>query len=273
MKKVLFPICLVCLLALWAAYLIRGSETQLRQLRAQYEASIEQLTEANKQQEEKDLAEHKKEMADNDLTSGNRAHEAHEQEWKKRSEYDPAFARTTREKTILEISALAKDKSLPAKELLQKVAVLAAPQKSTVEVALMENGFQIAVTFDMSVMTSGEEGSRTKHSTIDSLKREVIEIISRVAKDMYDHCGQKGIETISLACTHGVQQSQFGIPSINSPTITTTIYKCAVSGKDAKKIPNWRGIPLHKVEGMLKVEYDEFPNLSIVVTTTPGFGW
>jgi hypothetical protein len=273
MKKARTPICLFCILALWAFYLIRKGETQLDQLREQNKERMERLIESNQQQEKKDPEEHKKEMADKDLISGNRALEAHEQEWKKRSEYDPAFARTTREKTILQISSLAKDKSLPAKDLLQKVAVLAAPRNSKVVVTPNENSFQIAVSFDMSVMTSGEEGSRTKHTTIESLKREAIEIISRVARDMYDHCGQKEIESIGVACTHGVKQSQFGIPSSTSHTITTTIYKCAISGTDAKKVPSWRDVPLHKVEAMLKVEHDEFPYLRIIVTTVPSFGW
>jgi len=271
MKKALFPVCLIGILALWGVFLVRRGERQVRQLKTQYEAEIEKLTAADKRQAEQDLAQHRKDMADNELTSGNRAREAHEQEWTKRSEYDPAFARTTREKTILQISALAKDKSLPAQELLQRVAVLAAPRKSTVEVTSAEDGFRLVVTFDMSVMTSGEEGSRTKHSTIDSLKREVIEIISRVSKDMYDHCGQKGIDSIAAACTHGVRQSQFGITL--QGIVTKTIYKCSITGAEAKRVPDWRGVPLHKVEDMLKVEQDEFPNLRIVTTTTQGFGW
>ena len=121
-------------------------------------------------------------------------------------------------------------------------------------------------------MTSGEEGSRTKHHTIDSLKREVIEIISRVSKDMYDHCGQKGIGSIAAACTHGVRQTQFGLP-FGGTTVTKTIYQCSITGSDAKKIPDWRGVPLHKVEDMLAVEHNEFPYLRIVTTTTRGFGW
>jgi len=312
MKKTLLPVSLLGLLVLGAAILIQRGKNDISQLRTQYETEIERLEAANQSQAEQDLAEHRKLMADAALISGKRAREVHEQEWTRRCEYDPAFARTTREKTILEIAALSKDRSLPAQELLQRVATLAAPKKSTIEVTLVKGGFRIVVTFDMSVMTSGEEGSRTKHLSIESLKREVIEIISRVSRDMYDHCGQKGIDTIAIACTHGVRASQSGLssgtdpfkgrftlpgtynfnrqsgvrirkesqfppsllhPSSGGSTVTKTIYKCAITGSGAKKVPDWRRVPLHKVADMFRVEHNEFPYLRIVTTTTPGFGW
>lgn len=272
MKKTLLPVSLLGLLVLGAVILIQRGKNDIRQLRTQYETEIERLEAANQSQAEQDLAKHRKLMEDNELISGNRARQSHEQEWNRRTEFDPAFARTKREKTILDIVALSKQESLPAQELLQRVAILSAPKESSVDVTPTQGGFRVAVTFDMSVMTSGEQGSRTKHTSIESLKREVVEIMSHVSKDMYDHCGQKGIATISVACTHGVQQSQFGL-SFGGTTVTTTIYQCAISQAKAKKVPDWRRMPLHKVAEMFEVEHDEFPHLRIVTTTTSGFGW
>lgn len=272
MRKAMLPICIIGVVVLGGTILVRRGENELHQLRTQYEAEIERLAAANQRQTEQDLAEHRKLMEDNELISGNRARQSHEQEWNRRTKFDPAFARTKREKTILDIVALSKQESLPAQELLQRVSTLAAPKKSTSEVTLVKGGFRVAVTFDMSVMTSGEQGSRTKHTSIESLKREVVEIMSHVSKDMYDHCGQKGIATISVSCTHGVQQSQFGL-SFGGTTVTKTIYKCAITGSDARKVADWRRVPLHKVADMFRVEHNEFPYLRIVTTTTPGFGW
>jgi len=272
MKKLTLPILLLAILALGAGTLIHSGQSQIRDLGNQYEAEISRRESLNIRRAEQDLAEHSKHMVDEDLISGKRARERHAEEWNRRCKYDAAFAKTTREKMILEISALSKDKFLPAEELLRRIATLAAPRKATIEITPQGNAFRVDVTFDMSVMTSGEEGSRTKHTTIDSLKREVIEIISRISKDMYDHCGQKGIDGIALACTHGVRQTQFGI-SVGGSTVTKVIYKCSFAGSDAKRVPDWHGIELHKVEDMFKVEHNEFPYLRIVTTTTHGFDW
>ena len=272
MKRAILPIFLVGSLALGAWLLVHRERSRIRELRDQYDSEISRLEAAQVAQAEKALAKHRQRMADDALVSGKRARAKHEQEWNRRCEYDSAFAITPREKTILEIAALSKDRSLPAKELLQRVATLAAPKNSTVEVTAVQRGFRVVVTFDMSTMTSGEEGSRTKHTSIESLKREVVEIMSRVSKDMHDHCGRKGIRSISVACTHGVRQSQFGLP-LAGTIVTKTIYKCAITGADAKKVPDWRRVPLHKIADMFKVEHDEFPYLRIVTTTLPGFAW
>jgi len=258
MKNVMF-LAVFVIFAIGALYFIQREEAQVHELRTRYEAQIAHLTAANQRLTEQDLAEQQKELVDTDLVSGNRARQAHEQEWKRRSEYDPSFARTAREKTILQISALARDKELPAIDILRRVAILAAPKLATVEVVPTGSGYRLLITFDMSVMTSGEEGALTKHLTIDSLKEEVVEIISRVSKDMYDHCGHKGIGRIAVACTHGVMNDDL----TGGGTETKTIYQCAISGSDAKKVPDWRSVPIHKVAGLLQVEHNEFPDLRI----------
>lgn len=230
-------------------------ESKLKELRSSYEAQLQRLEEKHQQRIQQDYTEHQRLMADQELITGIRAKQSRQQEWDRRCAYDPDLAGSAREKTILEIVNVSKNTSLPAQEILKKVAILASPKNATVDVTSGTKGFVIDVDFDMSVMTTGEEGSRTKHTTIESLKREVIEIISRVFKDLYDHCGQKEINRITVACKHGVRQL------VN--TVDMVIYKCSIPASDAKKIASWRRVPLHKVAEFLKVEHDEFPNLKI----------
>lgn len=207
MKRAILPLCLVAVLAVGAFTLSQRQGARMRDLKAQFQAEIDRLEAENQQRRQQDAAEHDKSMSDSELISGSRAATAHEAEWNRRLAYDPELATTLREKTILEIEAISKDRSMAAQKILEKVAKLASPRNSEIEVETMAQGFRVDVKFDMSVMTSGEQGSRTKHNSIDSLKRETVEIIARVLKDLYDHCGQKGIDNIAVACTHGVQVS------------------------------------------------------------------
>ncbi len=106
------------------------------------------------------------------------------------------------------------DDSQTVKSLLHRVATLAAPNNAKVSVDLEDRGYRVRAAFNMDVMIHGEEGASTKHRSKDSLQHEVRLIISRVMKDLYEHCGQHGIESIQVACEHGVieKAKRFGRP-------------------------------------------------------------
>jgi len=208
-------------------------------------------------------------LRDEEVISGRRAEEQHRVEWQERMAYDPKYARTPRERTILEIAEIAGDESIDAQQVLEKVAELASPRNAEVTVEEQEGAFRVKVAFDMAVMTSGEEGSRTKHSTIDSLKRETTEIIARVMKDLYDHCGKRDIEQIEVACKHGVEE--WIAPGIPGPTSIIVIYDCRMSTADVVKIGNWRSVQLHTVADHLEVQHNNFPNIRIKFTTVPSY--
>jgi len=213
------------------------------------------------------------------LISGRKARASHSAEWLKREAHETDLATTAIEKTILEMDRISKEQATSPKEILEKVARLASPKRSDITVTAWQDVWVVRVGFDMAVMTRGEEGSSTKHTTKDDLKREVVEIISRVMKDLYDHCGDRGIHKIEVACKHGVREqvvgpSGFALSDLGFDTGTTVmkeIYRASIPAAAARKVSDWRKVPLHNVSDMLTVDHDEFPYLRISTQQVPSF--
>jgi hypothetical protein len=111
----------------------------------------------------------------------------HKDEWHKRLSYDPQYAISPREQAILKMISISTDKTLPTDQILREVALLAAPHGSKIYISEEWDGYAVNVSFEMALMSSGEFGSFTKHSTVESLREEVIDIIGRVMKDLYEH--------------------------------------------------------------------------------------
>lgn len=259
--------------------------------RYQYSTEIDEIAAASAPQMEELAARFETLKADPAVLAGTAAEENRRKEWEARLRKEAIFAATPREQTLLKIQTIAKDSSLTAQDLLREVALLASPQGANVTVNHSGGqGYVTKVTFDMSAMTHGEVGSATKHTSKDSLQREVREIIGRVMKDLWAYCGSKGIEKVQVACTHGVQMASdiemlrsMGIdPSqlrkskdlrTTSSIETIRIYECSISGADAMRIPDWKAAAVHRVIEMMKVDYDKFPELTITTTRTPGYGW
>jgi hypothetical protein len=214
---------------------------------------------------------HQELMADSDLANGRKAAAAHESEWEKRKSHDAAYAQSPMETTLLEMERISKDRTATASEVLKKIAKLASPKNSDVAVTATDGDYVVDVAFDMSAMSHGETGSSTKHDTKEALQVEVREIIGRVMKDLYDHCGDRNIKKISVACKHGVRQQSIGFLGGLAPGTTEIkeIYRCAIRGTNARKITDWRNAPLHRVTDMLEVEMDGFPDLQIRQVTIP----
>ncbi len=108
----------------------------------------------------------------------------YEQIWFERENYNSRYALTPREKAQLEMLALAADRTKTIEEIVRSIAVKAAPKHSTVNVYSIVGGLRLDIDFDMSELTTGESGTRTKHTTIESLKKEVVRLISRVTNDV-----------------------------------------------------------------------------------------
>jgi len=79
---------------------------------------------------------------------------------------------------------------------IKAVALEASPKGSDIDVDESLQGLSLRIDFDMSSMTSGEHGTRTKHTTKESLKKEVITLISRVTNDVFQFCRDFDLEAI-----------------------------------------------------------------------------
>ena len=147
----------------------------------------------------------KKELAQVDSEKlRNRALKVYDSILESRISFDKKYALTSREKALLNLKNLASDSTQSYKDALRAVAMQASPKGSEIKVSETVNGTVLQIYFDMSSLTSGEAGIRTKHNTKKSLKEEVISLISRVTNDIYQCCRDFHIEVIHIACRHYV---------------------------------------------------------------------
>jgi hypothetical protein len=80
-------------------------------------------------------AAHQERLHDDALLSGTKAREQHAQEWQRRLAHDNALAGSALEKNLLEMERIGNDPLTAAQVALEKVARMASPPGSRVEVA------------------------------------------------------------------------------------------------------------------------------------------
>jgi len=204
--------------------------------------------------------------------SGSAAREAHEKEWNFRVAHDPQFARTALETNLLAMELLGQDETVAAQTALEKVALLASPQGSRVEVTPDQDGYRVRVAFMMSRLSSNEAGAVTKHHTNESLRGEIEELSARVLRDLYGFCGSRGIRSIAVTCNHTMRQT--AIPDgateeeraellRRAEATPRRLYRASLDQSHAKAVANWRRVPLSRIVQLYTVEYDGITKLKI----------
>ena len=204
--------------------------------------------------------------------SGSLARKRHETEWNLRLAHDPNFAQTVLETNILTMQKLGQDTTLAAQSAIEKVASLSAPFGSRVEVDPDGNGFHVRVAFMMSRLSQQEAGAVTKHSSTSDMRLEIQELSSRVLRDLYDYCGTRGIESISVTCNH--TQRRAVIPPNatpdertllfqHTPPVPARLYRVSLDQSAAQTIMDWRCVRLSRITELSTVEYDGLKTLTI----------
>lgn len=185
--------------------------------------------------------------------------------WEERKSYSSKYAITSREKAQLEMLALSKDKTKSIEDVIRGIAIKAAPNHSTVNVLSSASGYSLDIDFDMSELSSGEKGTRTKHDSIDSLKKEVIRLVSKVTNDVFEFCQNMGLKSISIGCRHYVRQYDESSTYIDD--INEILYKISLNKKDLGELKDNPFLETYLTTKYFKVEIDEFPNLSLENTS------
>jgi hypothetical protein len=184
--------------------------------------------------------------------------------WEERKNYSDKYAITPREKAQLEMLALSKDKTKSIEDIIRGIAIKATPDNSTVKVLFSASGYSLDIDFGMSELSSGEEGTRTKHDSIDSLKKEIIRLVSKVTNDVFEFCQNMGLKSISIGCRHYVRQYDDRNNYIGN--INEILYKISLNKKDLGELKDNPFLEIYLTTKYFKVEVDEFPNLSIEIT-------
>jgi hypothetical protein len=192
------------------------------------------------------------------------AAEHYEKILEERKSYSSKYAITPREKAQLEMLALSKDKTKSIEDIIRGIAIKAAPDNSTVNVLSSTSGYSLDIDFDMSELSSGEEGTRTKHDSIDSLKKEIIRLVSIVINDVFEFCQNMGLKSISIGCRHYVRQYDDRNNYIED--INEILYKISLNKKNLGELKDNPFLEIYLTTKYFKVEIDEFPNLSLEIT-------
>jgi hypothetical protein len=205
-----------------------------------------------------------KELANIDAESLRRSADLHyESIMEARKSYDKRYALTLREKAQLRMLGLASDSTRAYHDAITAVAREASPKGSEISVRESVAGIALHIDFDMSSMTSGEHGTRTKHESKESLKKEVVSLISRVTNDLFEFCRGLDLETVHVGCRHYVRTTEAYGTSRDEKMM---LYKIRIR-KD--RIPELNSNPfldVYSTTAYFEVDQDNFDQIEIVTT-------
>ena len=180
-----------------------------------------------------------------------------------RASFEKRFALSPREKAQLHMQALASDSTKSFHDAIRSVAEEASPRGAEINIHESSNGIALEINFDMSSMTEGELGTRTKHHSIESLRKEVVSLISRVTNDIFTFCKNLNISSIHVGCRHHVRITY-------SPGSTrdenTLLYKTFIRKSQVRKMTSNPFLDAYSTSEYLEVEEDNFDDITIVTT-------
>ncbi len=187
----------------------------------------------------------------------------YQQELAGRRSYDQRFALSPRERAQLHMKMLSTDTTRTFHDAISSVAREAAPRGSDISVRESRQGIELHIYFDMSTMTSGEQGTRTKHNTVASLKKEVGTLISRVMNDVAMFCRDLNLSTIHVACRHYVKTS---MPGGRTQDVNTVLYKVHIQPRHFADISSNPFLDIYSSSDHFVVDTDNFDTLEIIRT-------
>ena len=191
------------------------------------------------------------------------AAEQYKQELAGRKSFDKRFALSLRERAQLHMQALASDSTKSFHDAIRSVAQEASPKGADIGVRESSRGIALHIDFDMSSMTSGEHGTRTKHHTKDSLRKEVMSLISRVTNDIFQFCKDLNLASIHVGCRHLVR-TQY--PNGATHDEITVLYKIRIQKNRVEELTNNPFLDVYSTTRHFEVEEDNFENITIITT-------
>lgn len=231
-----------------------GLERDLQRQIQQLEADLDQALEAKRQGFEAELLE-----VDRSALR-NAADERYRGLLADRLSRQPRFALTEREQSQLRIKELSSLTTKSLHEAIREMAREAAPRGSEISVREVREGVQLYIDFEMSSLTSGERGTRTKHETVPELRAEVLQLVSRVANDLFLFSKSVDLASIHVGCRHDVLTMS---PEGREYARSRTLYRVRVDRRELDESQNNPFLEFYAVSDSLKVELDVFDEITI----------
>ena len=226
-----------------------------------------QKTEATRRQHEEALAVRKPTL-ENELAAidamelRQKAAEQYKRELEGRKSYDKRFALSPREKAQLRMLNLASDSTKSFHDAIRAVACEASPQGSDISIRESYRGIALHIDFDMSSMTSGEYGTRTKHHTKDSLRKEVISLISRATNDIFQFCRDLDIFSIYVGCRHYVDTTY---PDGTTRDENVILYKICIRKDHIPQLTSNPFLDVYSTTKYFEVDEDNFADIELII--------
>jgi ribosomal protein S27AE len=180
-----------------------------------------------------------------------------------RKSFDKRFALSPREKAQLRMSSLSSDSTKSFHDAIRSVAQEASPDGADISIHESSKGIALHIDFDMSSMTSGEHGTRTKHHTKDSLRKEVVSLISRVTNDIFQFCKGLNIRSIYVGCRHYVTTS-YSDGSTKEENLV--LYKIRIQEDQIPQLTSDPFLDIYSTTKHFKVDEDNFDEIEIKST-------
>jgi hypothetical protein len=236
-----------------------------------WDLETKRASQAHHEQLAQEEADHIAALSNHFLLSGEQAKQNHAREWERRLSHDPNLAASAAEQLLLKMEQVGKDPQVAAMDALQQVALLASPKGSRVEIVSTNNGFLLKVAFKMSAVSKQEKGAVTKHHSVNDFRAETRELSAKVIRSLFDFCGTRGIEELSVSCNHAMRRRLI-------PTLATdeerryllsravpkmhVLYRLHLNRPKADSL-RWRTAPSSAILKLAEVGYDGFPTLTI----------
>lgn len=179
---------------------------------------------------------------------------------KERQNFNSKYALSPREKAQLKMLSLANNRTKSVDDIIREIAKEASPTGSSINIRRTYKRIYLDIDFQMSSLTSGEEGTRTKHQTIASLKKEALSLTSKVANDVYKFCKDLNLNRIYIGCKHIVRQEQQDGSMKDESQI---IYKISIDKNVFQSLKNNPFLDIYSITKHFKVEVDNFSDLHI----------
>lgn len=182
-----------------------------------------------------------------------------------RKSFDKRFALSPREKTQLQMRSLSSDSTKSFHDAIRSVAQKASPDGADISVQEYSKGIALHIDFDMSSMTSGEHGTRTKHHTKDSLRKEVVHLISRVTNDIFQFCRDLNLSSIHVGCRHYVRTTY---PQGATKNENIVLYKIRIKKTSVQQLQSNPYLDIYSTTKYFEIEEDNFDGIEIITSRT-----
>ena len=185
----------------------------------------------------------------------------YDQELAGRRSYDKRFALSPRERAQLHMQNLASDSTASYHDAIRAVAREASPRGADIGIHESSSGITLQIDFDMSSMTSGEHGTRTKHHTKESLHKEVVSLISRVTNDIFQFCNGLKLVSIHVGCRHFVRTHH---PYGAVREENRVLYRIRIQKNRVGELTNNPFLDMYSTTRQFEVDEDHFENIEII---------